>query len=876
MIRSSEIRQKFLEFFKSRSHSIVVSDSLIPKGDPTLLFTTAGMVQFKSLYAGAPLPYKRAASCQKCLRAGGKGSDLENVGKTIRHHTFFEMLGNFSFGDYFKEEAILWGWEFLTQVMNLPQEKLWVSVFREDDEAYTLWTKKVGISEGRIVRLGEKDNFWGPAGDTGACGPSSEIHFDLGVERGCQKDPCAPGCDCERFLEIWNLVFPQFYQEADGTRKYLVRRGIDTGMGLERITFVVQGVQNNYQTDLFRPILSEISKHTPQGYDSKTQMAYHVIADHVRALTFAITDEVLPSNEGRGYVLRRILRRASRYAKKLGIQEAILYKLVPVVVDVMKEIYPELVSSRENVARIVKFEEERFLGTISYGWTILEDLMKTSPSKMLSGGELFRLYDTYGFPLEMAKEIAQEEGFKIDEEGFKKLMGEQKERSRASWIGKTEVEETVALEELKKKLGSTEFLGYQTLSADGKILSLLKDQNVVEEVREGEEIQIILNRSPFYGESGGQVGDRGFIQTTQGEVEVCDTQWPIEGLTVHHAIVKKGLLHLGDEVFAKVDPPFRYATARHHTATHLLHYALRKILGTHVKQAGSRVSPDRLRFDFAHFGKVSESELEHIESLINEKILDNSSLRTLVIPIEEAKKAGAMMFFGDQYGSVVRMLDIGGYSLELCGGTHVKATGEIGLFKILGEASVASGVRRIEALSGLKAYEAVRQTTQTLSDLCSRLGTSREAVLERMEKLLADKRQLEKTLEAEQIHRVQGQLSEILSQPLKIKDHFFYVGSFDGLDQEILRTLLDQAKNQVTSGVIILSSQKEGKVIFLVLVTPDLVKKGLHAGKIVQELAKKVDGKGGGKPDMAQGGGKDPSKLREALKSLPEILEKLL
>jgi alanyl-tRNA synthetase len=873
-MHSKEIRQKFLDFFASKGHTIVPSDALIPKGDPTLLFTTAGMVQFKPLYAGAPLQFKRAASCQKCLRAGGKGSDLENVGKTLRHHTFFEMLGNFSFGDYFKEEAILWGWEFLTNVVKLPKDKLYVSIFHEDDEAYQLWSKKVGLPENHIVRLGEKDNFWGPAGETGACGPSSEIYFDLGTVRGCQKPACAPGCDCERFIEIWNLEFPQFDQQPDGSRKPLARRGIDTGMGLERISFISQGVANNYHSDLFKPILDEIGKYTHHAYGPSTQMAYHVIADHVRALTFAIGDQVTPSNEGRGYVLRRILRRASRYTQKLEIPGAVLYKLVAIVVDLMKEVYPELVSARENIARVVKFEEEKFLGTVSFGLTVLEDFMKTSEEKVISGQDLFRLYDTYGFPIEMAREVAQEEGFLIDEKTFQELMTQQKERSKASWVGGSHVDRTVALEELKAKVGPTEFVGYHGLSADGKILAIFKEGKPVHEAHEGEKVEVFLNRSPFYGESGGQIGDRGSITTSGSQAEIQDTQWPVESLTVHQAVIKKGVIRVGEEVFSSVDPISRFATARHHTATHLLNYALRKVLGDHVKQSGSLVAPDRLRFDFAHFSKVSDSELENIEFLVNERIVENHLLRTMVVPIEEAQKAGALMFFGDKYGSMVRVIDIGGYSKELCGGTHVKATGEIGLFKIYSESSVASGIRRVEALSGLKAYETIRQLNQTLFELCSLLSASPQEVLTRMERLLAEKRKLEKELGFQQLSQAKNKLNDILSQPLSIKDVSVYVASFDGLDIDALRQLTDHLRSRVNSGIIVLASKSEDRVFFLSLVTPDLVKKGYHAGKIVQELSKKVDGGGGGKPEMAQAGGKDPSKLAAALQSLSEIISR--
>lgn len=873
---SSEIRKKYLDFFASKGHTIVASDSLIPKGDPTLLFTTAGMVQFKPLYGGAPLQFSRAASCQKCLRAGGKGSDLENVGKTVRHHTFFEMLGNFSFGDYFKEEAIDWAWEFLTEVVKLPKDLLWPSVFRDDDEAFQFWNKKIGLPANRIVRLGEKDNFWGPAGDSGACGPSSEIYYDLGVKRGCGKPNCAPGCDCERYIEIWNLVFPQFDQQTDGTRKPLARRGIDTGMGLERISFISQGAENNYQSDLFKPVIAEIGKHASEAYGPQTRMAYHVIADHVRALTFAIGDQVVPSNEGRGYVMRRILRRADRYAQKVGIQGPVLYKLVATVVDIMKSVYPELVKVREDIAKVIKAEEEKFLGTISFGLTMLEDLIKSSDSKVVSGQDLFRLYDTYGFPLEMAKELAEEEGFQIDEKGFQEEMVKQKEKSRGSWVGKTQVQKTVALEELKAKLGQTEFLGYENLSSEGKILTLLKDEIEVKEANKGEKVDVILNRSPFYGESGGQVGDKGIIKTSHGEVEIVDVQSPVEGLTVHTGVVKKGIIQSGEESFADVDAALRFATARHHTATHLLHYALRKVLGAHVRQAGSWVSPDRFRFDFTHFSKVGHSELESIESLINEKVIENTVLKSMVVSMEEAKQRGALMFFGDKYGSIVRMIDIGGYSLELCGGTHVKATGEIGLFKFLAESSVASGVRRVEAVSGLKAYESIRQTEQTFTELCSLMSASSGEILERMEKLLAEKKKLEKELAHQQLSQAKNVFEEMLKNPMKVSDVFVYQAVFHDLDTDGLRSIHDDIKSKVASGLVLLASKQTDKVLFLCQVTPDLVKKGLHAGKIVQNLAIQVGGGGGGKPDLAQAGGKNPEKLQEALNSIPGLVQNLI
>jgi len=858
-MNSLDIRKSFLEFFKTKGHTIRPSSSIIPPpDDPTLLFTTAGMVQFKRFWAGHPLLFKRAASVQKCLRAGGKGSDLENVGHTLRHHTFFEMLGNFSFGDYFKKEAIQWAWEFIVDVLKLPNENLWVSVYQGDDEAENIWKRNIGIPENRIVRLGSKDNFWGPAGTTGACGPCSEIYFDLGYERGCGKPTCRPGCECERYLEFWNLVFPQFYQDKQGRRTALERRGIDTGMGLERLAFLMQDdAGNNYETDLFKPIVDGIKK-IAKKTDNKVSL--YVISDHIRALTFALSENVFPSNDGRGYVLRRLLRRAVKYGRDIGITEPFLYKLTDIIVDVMKSAYPELIKNKVNISRIILNEEKRFQSTLDYGLYILEDILKKQKKNIIEGREIFRLYDTFGFPLDLMREIADEKGFKLDYAGFEKLMSEQKERGRRAWTGGKGAEEIMPF---YKKMQKQEFVGYSALQIKTKIIAI-KDN------------EIFLHKTPFYAESGGQVGDTGMIIGAGWQAEVLDTKKILPSVIAHRFRIISGELKLADEVEAVVNKDRRLDIARHHTATHLLQYALRRILGDNVKQAGSLVAPDKLRFDFTHFRDVTGQELEHIEELINEKVLENSPVTTSILPLQDALKDGILAFFGEKYGEKVRVVDIGGYSRELCGGTHLRATGEIGLFRILSEGSVASGVRRIEAVCGRKSLELTIQERRRLMEISTAVKSERGHTVEKVKYLLEENKQLLKNKEDMDLEKLLLMANDILSSAKAISGIKIVCYNAGNVNIGHLRRLGDKLKEGIKSGIIVLgASSEKNKFSILILVTDDLVKKGYYAGRIVKETASIAGGRGGGRPNMAQAGGSRPELLDNALKKVPEIIKKI-
>ncbi len=869
-MKATELRKAFLDFFKQKGHAIRPSDWLVPANDPTLLFTTAGMVQFKSLFAGAPLAFSRAATVQKCLRAGGKGSDLENVGKTLRHHTLFEMLGNFSFGDYFKEEAIAWAWEFVTQVLKMPKEKIWVSVYQNDDEALNLWLKHSNVPKERIVKLGEKDNFWGPAGTTGACGPCSEIYFDLGKERGCGKANCAPGCDCERYLEFWNLVFPQFFQEEDGNRRPLERRGIDTGMGLERLAFLMQGVQNNYETDLFKPIVDQIQSLTKIKYSGDAKSSFHVAADHVRALTFAIAENILPSNEGRGYVLRRILRRAARHGRKIGLDKPFLYQLVPSVVAVMRETYPELEEGKDHVTRVIHGEEERFFQTLTTGLNFLDEkiaALKKKNQNTIEGDFLFKLYDTYGFPLDLTREIADDEGIDLDIEGFETFMGRQKELARKSWKGKNSQEVKAIYEKLAKEFPATLFQGYAGCTHQAKILCILKEGNRITETQGKEEVEVILNETPFYAESGGQVGDPGILELPGARMEVTDTQEPVEGVRVHVGKVIQGKIKVGDQVTAKVDEEKRCSTARNHTATHLLHNALRTLLGNHVKQAGSLVAPDRLRFDFNHFSALTSEEIHRIESYINEKIMTDDAVSTYEISYEEVEKHGVIAFFGEKYKDKVRVVDVGGFSKELCGGTHVSRAGNIGFFKIIEEVSVAAGIRRIEALTGKGALEWVRQQQAALGKLSKILKSSPEELSLRLEQLLDENKKLEKKIVALGQKQALGQVDSILAGKQEVAGIPAIVSFVGDLNSDMLRTLADDLKTKIKEGLILLGANHEEKANLVILLSDSLTAKGWHAGKLIKEIAKEVGGSGGGRPEVAQAGGRDGNKVESVLKT---------
>ncbi len=879
MMTASEIREQFLQYFESKGHTTVPSSPLIPLKDPTLLFTNAGMVQFKSVFTGEEKHnYTRAASSQKCMRAGGKHNDLENVGYTARHHTFFEMLGNFSFGDYFKKEAIEMSWEFLTQKMNLPPEKLWVSVYQEDDEAFSIWHNQIGVPDEKIVRMGEKDNFWA-MGDTGPCGPCSEILIDQGVEIGCGKPTCKVGCECDRFLELWNLVFMQYNRDAQGEQSPLPKPCIDTGMGLERIAAVVQGVSSNYEIDLFQPLIHQIENicHIKYGSSRLTDTSIQVIVDHMRAITFLISDGVLPSNEGRGYVLRRIIRRATRHGKKLKLNEPFLYKSCKVVTQVMKDAYPELIDSQEYVAKVMQGEEERFAETLDNGLRILGDEvkhLKEQGVKQIPGEIAFKLYDTYGFPLDLTADIVREDGLTIDEVGFKHAMEVQRKRARESWKGSGEEEIDDVYKQLSFSGKKSTFVGYEQIAATSSVLALIKEGREVTTAAEGDELMILTEQTPFYGESGGQIGDAGVIENENLVVEVVDTIMPLPEVILHKGIIKKGSLQQGELVNLKVDRTKRTPTASNHTATHLLQAALRQVLGNHVKQSGSLVTPERFRFDFAHFSAVSKEELDHVEAIVNQRIRENYPVETKIIPYQQAKQMGAIALFGEKYSEMVRMVKIGTVSAELCGGTHIHHTGNIGLFKLIGESSVAAGVRRIEALTGEEAIQFIKNEEKVLAELSNLLKANPDEVVARTSKMLEKQRKLQKEVETLKSRMFSRKSDTLISQARDLKGVKVISTCVEASNQKTLREFADQIKDQLKSGIIIVGGKSQEKALLTVVVTRDLIPP-YHAGKIVQEVAKGIGGSGGGRADMAQAGGKEKHKLEEALEAAYSIVEEL-
>jgi len=867
----------FLDYFAQHGHKVVPSSSLVPKNDPTLLFTNAGMVQFKSVFLGEEIrDYNRATTSQKCVRAGGKHNDLENVGHTARHHTFFEMLGNFSFGNYFKKDAINYAWNFLTMVVKLPKEKLWVTIYKDDDEAFKLWQDVALVPENRIVRLGEKDNFW-QMGDTGPCGPCSEIIIDQGPEVGCKKHDCAVGCDCDRYLEIWNLVFMQYNRDATGKLTPLPKPSIDTGLGLERLAAVVQGVRSNFETDLFQPIIKQIASlaGVPYHKDEQADISYQVIADHLRSMTFLISDGVLPSNEGRGYVLRRIIRRAIRYGKLIGINASFLYKLTGAVVDEMRQAYPELVDSREHVAKVVLLEEERFATTLDSGLALLNETvekLKSSGEKVIPGALLFKLYDTFGFPLDLVADMARDQHLTLDEEGYRRAMQEQREKARAAWTGTGDEKVSPLYKELASSISKTSFLGYDTLEESTEVAAIIKDNTSVLSAQEGDEVEIILHQSPFYAASGGQIGDRGEILGEAAKFEVSDTIKPTEDMIVHKGKIKKGTFNTGDAVLAKIDANDRTDTARHHTVTHILHAVLRSVLGDHVKQAGSLVTPDRLRFDFTHYTALTEREKDRIEELVNERILENHPVTTVVMNIEQAVASGAMALFDEKYGDMVRVVTVQDVSKELCGGTHTHASGDIGLFKIVSESGIAAGVRRIEALAGRRAYQEIKKEERNLHEIAQLLKASDEDLTGRVERLVNQLKETEKELERLK-HKLQSsQADDVIAEAADINGIKSLAKRIDGLEQKELRDFGDKLRDKLGSGIIALGSVKDGKVSLIVMVSKDLTAK-YHAGKIIKDMAAILGGTGGGKPDMAQSGGKDPGKLDAALDALYTIIK---
>ncbi|MEW6571630.1 MAG: alanine--tRNA ligase [Nitrospirota bacterium] len=872
---SSEIRTTFLNFFESKGHRIIPSSPLIPRDDPTLLFVNAGMVQFKKIFLGEEIsPISRAVSCQKCMRAGGKHSDLENVGHSKRHHTFFEMLGNFSFGDYFKREAILLAWELFIDFFRLPQDRLYVSVYKEDEEAARLWSELAGLPEDKIVRLGAKDNFW-QMGDTGPCGPCSEIIIDQGSQIGCGSHDCFIGCECDRFLELWNLVFMQFNRNEQGELVPLPKPSIDTGMGIERISAVLQSKTSNFDTDLFEPIVRDITdlSGVTYGLSSEHDISIRVVADHIRAMVFILSEGLVPSNEGRGYVLRRIIRRASRHARLLNLHEPCLYKLIDSVIGVMGSIYPEIVKERERIQKLLLFEEERFMKTIETGLSILDDLMskvKASGSRVIPGEEIFKLYDTFGFPLDFARDIAIDEGLTIDEEAFQKEMELQRQKSRGALA-------EIPLPPFKLPpeayTAQTEFVGYDTLTTVATVDIIMKDGKLVDELSKGEEGEIILGKTPFYAESGGQVGDTGVIESESGLAAVLDTRKPLPNVHLHYVRVERGMIRSGDRVTCAVDEERRRAIMRNHTATHLLHRALRIILGDHVKQSGSVVGPERLRFDFTHFYPMKDEEIEAVEDIVNERILEDLPVRTDVMTVDEAIRSGATALFDEKYGEKVRVISVGDFSKELCGGTHSRSTGEIGLLVILSESSIASGIRRIEALTGKAAFHHLRKNKRELAKIRELLKT--DSPLEKVEKLLGEMKSLEREVQRLRTGATRDMISDALKNASELNGVKIVKMRQDGLNANELRLLADNIRDRLGSGIIIVTSVNDGQASFVCMVTKDLRDK-YDAGEIIKNVSRAAGGKGGGKSDMAQGGTKDIERMNSAFESLHDIIKETI
>jgi alanyl-tRNA synthetase len=867
-VTGHEIRQKFLDFFAARGHRIVRSSSLVPTDDPTLLFTNAGMNQFKDVFLGLEKrDYSRATTSQKCVRAGGKHNDLENVGYTRRHHTFFEMLGNFSFGDYFKAEAIEFAWDLITKDYGMAKERLYVTVFRDDDEAEQLWQRVAGVSKDRIFRLDEKDNFW-QMGDTGPCGPCSELHYDLGpgaAEPGREQE-AFPSDGGGRFVEIWNLVFMQFDRSSSGQLARLPRPSIDTGMGLERVAAILQGKFSNYDSDLLRAIVDKAGELIGVNYgdNPKSDAALRIAADHARAAAFLIHDGVIPSNEGRGYVLRKIMRRAMRHARRAGASEPFLYKLTGFVAEWMEPAYPELLESVQRVARIVKDEEHRYATTFQVAEKVFQEEVKAASRGVIAGPAAFKLYDTYGLALDEQEEMAREFGLAIDNDGFRSEMESQRRRARASWKGADKAQVDPAYAKLLEQSGKTTFLGYHQLASEAKVLLHLEDKS-----------ELILDRTPFYAETGGQIGDRGWILSGGEKVaEVLDTYYGVPGLVVHK-IKPLGPIRVGAEVRAEVDADRRAATIRNHTATHLLHAALREVLGTHVKQAGSVVEPGRLRFDFTHYTAVTPDELAEIERLANQQILLNSPVITDVMDLEAAVGSGAMALFGEKYADRVRVVSIADFSRELCGGTHVSRTGDIGLCKIVQEGSISAGVRRIEAVSGEGSLRRFQATTDAVARMAEMLRTSEPELVDQLERLVAQQRALEKQIEQMKDKLAQGQLGDLESQARTLKGVKVLSARVDSLDRAQMRALADSLRNKWKTGVVVLASADNGNVAIISAVTKDLTAK-VHAGKLAGAVAQAVGGKGGGRPDMAEAGGKDASALPAALENVYSSVESML
>ena len=874
MITGSEIRKSFLDYFVKQGHTIVRSSSLVPDKDPTLLFTNAGMVQFKNVFLGQErLPYVRATSSQKCLRISGKHNDLEAVGRDTYHHTFFEMLGNWSFGDYYKAEAIQWAWELLTKEWGLPKDKLWATVYLDDDEAEQLWAKISGLPAERIKRFGEKENFW-EMGETGPCGPCSEIHLDRGPDACDMKSQpghlCQVNGDCARYIELWNLVFIQYNRHEDRSLTELPSKHVDTGMGLERITAVLQNVLSNYDIDFMRALTATTEKLTGKKYgaDPVADISFRVIDDHARAVSFLLADGVMPSNEGRGYVLRRLLRRAARHGRLIGLSNPFLHEVATTVAAVMGDAYPDLRSQEQRIREVIRGEEERFGETLEKGLVLLENAtskLKQDKKTVLPGDVAFRLYDTYGFPLDLTEDILRADKMSVDQAGFEKLMEEQRTRGR-------DARETSSMDAKIQLDRPVSFIGYDRLDGESNILAIYGDGNGKPEAVEGEEVDVITAATPFYGESGGQVGDRGTIKTARGDImEVTDAQHPTPQLTVHRGRVKKGRIQIGDAVQLAVDSKFRRRTALNHSATHILHAVLRRELGDHVRQAGSLVSPERLRFDFNHTGAIPEEKLAAIEAHVNRHVREDAGVSIQESSYEEAIRHGALAFFGDKYGDRVRVVKIGDFSTELCGGTHIQRSGEIGIFKLPFESGVAAGVRRVEAFTGEGALDLIRSYEQKLKEIGNLVRGNTDDTVEKVKKLLDRQKELEREIQKLRGQFEKDQIPELLAKKQSFDGTNVLVSQVDGVDAKQLRDIVDQVKEKLGSGVVVLASTGESNVNLVASVSPDLTRR-YHAGNIIKELARVVGGGGGGRPEFAQAGGKEPAKIDAALKRAEELI----
>jgi alanyl-tRNA synthetase len=875
MYTGNQLREMFLKYFEAKEHKILPSASLIPKDDPTLLLTVAGMVPFKPYFQRrVEPPFPRATTAQKCVRT----PDLEEVGKTARHHTYFEMLGNFSFGDYFKNEAIPWAWEYITEVLKIPVEKLWVTIYPDDDDAKKIWIEKAGVRAERII--GDPENFWA-AGPTGPCGPCSEIYVDLGETRGCGKPDCAAGsCDCDRFLEIWNLVFMQYNRDEAGVLTPLPKQNIDTGMGLERIASVMQGVETNFDTDLFRPIIDYVAELGGLRYkdNPKNDLALKVVADHVRSVSFMLADGIRPNNEGRGYVLRRILRRAVRYAKLLGIDKPFLESVFRIIQRDYAQAYPELQENENFILNHLSLEEKNFQATLEQGTQLLQEKVKElikQEKTILTGTDAFYLYETYGFPVELTEEILEEQGLSVDMLSFQTAAEEHRLRAKEQSHQMRAVAESPELIERAKLLGATPFVGYEQVSAVTKVEGLFVGGKEMQDVGEGEEVLVFLAETPFYAESGGQVSDRGLLKTSRAEAQVLDVKKSVTGTMYHRVQVLTGVLHVGETVEAEIDNFDRQATTRHHSATHLLQAALRSVLGEHVQQAGSLVTPERLRFDFTHFSPLTPAALSSVEGLINEAVLKNMSVEAAEMSLNEAKLRGAMALFGEKYGETVRVVRMGGFSQELCGGTHVKATGEIGLVKILSEGGIGAGLRRIEAVAGLETLAYLRALDEQVMEVAQILKAQPADVGKRVNGLVGQVKDLEREILQLQAKLSKNEAEGLLERIKEIEGVQVIAAQVQVPDMEGLRQMADLLKAKLKTGVVILGAVSEGKVNLVTSVTPTGLS-GLHAGQIIKEVAKITGGSGGGRPDMAQAGGKDPAKLGEAIDRVPTILRGFL